>query len=328
MPVTYPFDPTGLANTNIIVDEIHTLTEINANPYRILIPEFAPFYLGNLQVKHVDQGGITSLLTEDVDYTICLPYIGATRSIGQMIYGGITINNDQLQGLIKITYRTLGGEWTADANYVLNVLAETVYNPRITVWDVVTNKPSLFPPINHDQSMDYVFGHQDLIDSINNLADQVLQGPSAANGFVQHILDENNPHQVTKDQVGLGNVANLPLATDAEVDNLDPVDKYFTVRQLMLLGIVGQDPNLLADHTGNHNNPHQVTKDQIGLGDVSNLPLATDQEVIDHVPVTKYVSLQQVLNLISTMAPVVLQGSDISRAEMFFTSSGVTRFKR
>lgn len=325
MSVSYPFDPTGLASTNLIADEIHTLTEVNNQPQRILIPEFAPFYLGNLQVKHVNIGGITTVLNEDTDYTVCLPYIGATRSIGQMIYGGITINNDSLNGLIKITYRTLGGEWTADKNYVLEAISEYNYNPRITVWDIVTNKQDLFPPINHDQSMDYVFGHQNLIDSINNLADQVIQGPNPNTGIIQHLINENNPHHVTKEQVGLGNLENYQMATDTEVDNLVPVDKYFTLRQLLLLGIAGQDPNLLADHTGNYNNPHHVNKDQIGLGLVENLALATEQEVLTGDHVTKYVTLSQVLTLIQNMAPVVLQGSDITRAELMYKSTGITR---
>ncbi len=325
MPVSYPFDTTGLALTNLIVDEIHTLTEVNDQNYRILIPEFAPFYLDNLQIKHTDLSGQTHILTEGPDYTICLPYIGATRSIGKMLYGGITINRDDINGLIKVTYQTLGGDWTADRLMVLEALAEYVYNPRITVWDIVTNKPNQFPPINHDQSMNYIYGHQDLIDSINDLADQVAQGPNPSTGIVLHLIDENNPHQVTKEQVGLGLVANLPLATDEEVDLLAPVDKYMTLRQMLLLGILGQDPNLLGDHTGNLSNPHQVNKMQVGLGLVENLALATETEVTNGEHVTKYVTLSQVLSLIDNMAPVVLQGADISRAELLFCSVSTHR---
>lgn len=325
MSVTYPFDPTGLANTNIIVDEIHTLTEVNAQQYRILIPEFAPFYLGNFQIKHTDQSGQTRLLNEDLDYSFCLPYIGATRSIGQMLYGAVTINDTITNGILKVTYRTLGGDWTADASLVLEALAEYVYNPRITVWDIVTNKPTMFPPINHDQSMDYIFGHQDLIDSINGVADQIATGPSSTTPIIQHLLDTSNPHETTADQVGLGNVANLPLATDEEVDTLAQVDKYFTLRQLTLLGIMGVDVNLLGQHIADSTNPHQTNKVQIGLGLVEDLPVATDQQVAAHDPVDAYVLLRQVLDIVANMAPVVLQGSDISRAEMMYYSASIQR---
>jgi len=325
MPVTYPFDPTGLAPSNIIPDEIHTLTEVNARTHRILIPNCSPFYLGSLQLKHVDSSGQTRLLVEDIDYTLCLPYIGATRSIGQMIYGGITIHQSLINGLIKITYRTLGGDWIADGNYVLEMLAEYVYNPRITVWDTVTNRTDAFPPINHDQSMDYVYGHQDLITSINELADTIITHPNPTTGIISHLIDVTNPHETTKDQVGLGLVENYPIASDAEVDSLAQVDKYFTLRQLTLLGIIGLDANLLGVHIGDHQNPHQVNALQIGLGQVADLPLALDTDVVAGIPTEAYVTLRQVLDIVTNMAPVVLQGSDISRAEILFTSSSTSR---
>ena len=44
----YDFDPTGSLPANLVVDELHTITEINVNTYNIIIPEFAPFYTNNL----------------------------------------------------------------------------------------------------------------------------------------------------------------------------------------------------------------------------------------------------------------------------------------
>lgn len=231
--VTYPFDTTGLSPANLIVDEIHTLTEINDTTYRIIIPEFAPFYLDNFILKHVDALGNVNPLTEGLDYHLCLPYIGATRSIGKMLYGGISITTLFVNGTIKITYQTLGGEWTADANFVLARLADMVYNPRITVWDIVTNKPNQFPPINHNLNMDYVFGHQDLITGITDLADIIANAPSQSNSLVTHLLDDANPHEVTKAQVGLGNLSNLPLATDQDIADRLPLNKYVTLKQVL-----------------------------------------------------------------------------------------------
>jgi hypothetical protein len=91
------------------------------------------------------------------------------------------------------------------------------YNPRTTVWDVVTDKPSAFPPITHDQNLDYVYGHLELITAINGIASQILTRPA--------------PDKIV---VGLGNVQNLPMASDAEVLSAAPVEKYITLRQLVL----------------------------------------------------------------------------------------------
>jgi len=313
--VNYPLDTTGLLTSNLIVDELHTLTEVNANTYRILVPEFAPFYLDNFQLKYTDSTGNVTILQEGVDYVFCLPYIGASRSIAKMLYGAVSINDNIINGTLKIRYQTLGGDWTADRDYVLEAIAESVYNPRITVWDVVTNKPSLFPPINHDQSMDYIYGYQDLIDGINSLANTIATGPNPTNSVVSHILNTDNPHQVTKQQLGLGNIVDLPLATDQEVSNLDPVDKYVTFKQLVDSGLFNTSTTAQSDHLTETNNPHQVTKEQVGLGNIVNYELASDQEVIDRMLVDKYVTLRQIVTLIQG-----IESKIVSPAEMLYYS--------
>ena len=99
----YDFDPTGSLPANLIVDELHTLTEVNANTYNIIIPEFAPFYTNNLSIIYNDgvNGDVT--LQENVHYVLCLLYIAASRSIGAMIYGGVTFLSDLPSGTIKFT---------------------------------------------------------------------------------------------------------------------------------------------------------------------------------------------------------------------------------
>jgi len=234
MPVIdYPLDTTGLSPANLVTNEAHTLTEVNSSTYRIIIPTYSPFYLDNFELKHIDDLGNPTILAPDVDYYLCLPYLGASRSIGKILYGGISINNEFVNGILMLSYQTLGGDWVSDPNYVIARLAEMTYNPKTTVWDVVTDKPNLFPPINHDQNADYVFGYQELINSINNLVNAVAAGPSQTLPIIQHMLLSNNPHGTTASQVGLGNVVNLPLATDPEVSTSSPVDKYVTLRQLV-----------------------------------------------------------------------------------------------
>ena len=72
--------------------------------------------------------------------------------------------------------------------------------------------------------------------------------------LIGHIQNQNNPHNVTKQQVGLGNVANVEQASKQDFNN----------------------------HTTNRNNPHSVTKAQVGLGNVTNVEQATKQEFNAH----------------------------------------------
>jgi hypothetical protein len=184
----------------------------------MIIPNFAPFYLDNLAVDYQAVDGTVTRLVENQHYITALPYVGASRSIGKMLYGGISFNTSFPNGSILLGYQTLGGEWIANTFYVLERLATMAYNPRITVWDVVTDKPNAFPPVNHDQNMDYIYGHQELITSINAIAAQIQNRPA--------------PNKVS---VGLGNVLNYPMATDAEISAMAGVDKYVTLRQILLL---------------------------------------------------------------------------------------------
>lgn len=273
--VAYPFDQTGIASSNLVSDEVHTLTEINAAPYRIIIPEFAPFYLDNLALNHIDLQGNATPLIEGVDYVPCLRYIGATISIGKMLYGGLSINNNNIQGLITVTYQTLGGEWLADASYVKERLASMIYNPRMTVWDIVTNKPNQFPPIEHDIQTDFVYDSGDLLNAINRIVD-TLANNQGSGALVQHKLDNNNPHEVTKAQVGLADVVNYGVASDTEIQEKASLDKYVTLRQLVGIGII--DPTIagnIATLIDNVNHLNLTSDEQAGLIDAQTSELIT-----------------------------------------------------
>lgn len=87
--------------------------------------------------------------------------------------------------------------------------------------------------------------------------DQEIQNKT--NLLVQdHSGAQNNPHSVTKEQVGLGNVENLTPAQMAEAAGALSADQ-----------ITGVDAKIDAHLLDA--NPHNVTKEQVGLGSVPNV---------------------------------------------------------
>lgn len=90
--------------------------------------------------------------------------------------------------------------------------------------------------------------------------------------FESHTENKSNPHEVTKDQVGLGNVPN--------VTTNDQTPTYNTVTSLTTLtsgeklstafGKIRLAITSLINHMSNTTNPHSVTKSQLGLGNVDN----------------------------------------------------------
>lgn len=236
--VSYPFDDTGVAPSNKVENELHTLTEVNSAPYRILIPVHAPFYLHNLLLEHVNQEGVVTPMVEGVDYYAALPYMAASRSTGRPVYGGLAMISDLPQGTMRLVqYQTVGGDWTADRNYVYEQLLASQYNSRTTWWDLITNVQELFPPSDHQQPVGDVAGHLDLLAKLDEIRAAILTSSSTANVPVQiftHMEETGNAHGLTLSDIGLDQIQNLPLATDQEVQERQEVDKYVTLRQIAL----------------------------------------------------------------------------------------------
>jgi hypothetical protein len=215
MPI-YALDTTGLNLANRVSSEQHTLSEVQSNNSGLIIPYYAPFYVDNLVVSKFINGNIVTL-DEGVDYNLVLPFIGASRSIGKMLYGGIAFTNFT-EGTPMITYQTLGGSWVADPSYVLNQLATLLYNPRVVTWDVVTNVQQTFPSINHSLAISDTYGYEDLISTVEQLSQAIINKPVPS-----------------KAMIGLGNVPNWLSATDSEVISGIETDKFISLRQLVLL---------------------------------------------------------------------------------------------
>lgn len=89
------------------------------------------------------------------------------------------------------------------------------------------------------------------IDGLPEKIDEVTKSKAEKVDLTAHIQNKNNPHNVTKQQVGLGNVTNVEQASKQDFNN----------------------------HATNRNNPHSVTKHQVGLGNVDNVRQASYESV-------------------------------------------------
>lgn len=86
--------------------------------------------------------------------------------------------------------------------------------------------------------------------------------------FKFHTTDYNNPHFVTKTQVGLAQVSNdLQLK---QASNLADVPNKATARTNLSVYSKAESDASLTSHTSRVDNPHATTKAQVGLGNVVN----------------------------------------------------------
>lgn len=183
--VSFSLDTTGQDPANLISNELHTVTSVNANTYRLLIPKFAPFYLDNFELVHTDSQGNVKILDEGVDFIHVLPYLAGSRSIAKMLYGAVSLTDELIDGSLSMTYQILGGDWIGDRTHVLEQFINYLYNPILVTWDQVTNVQDLFPPINHDVSTEQLYSHEDLINAMNQIRDAIITGPQLTPSLIQ-----------------------------------------------------------------------------------------------------------------------------------------------
>jgi hypothetical protein len=81
--------------------------------------------------------------------------------------------------------------------------------------------------------------------------------------YAAHVINFDNPHEVTATQVGLGNVQNYPMASLADAEAGSNQEEYMSpfLTQAAISTQVGTAFNA---HVVNYNNPHQVTASQVG----------------------------------------------------------------
>ena len=218
--VTYPLDMSGNNPANLIEGELHTVSESHFKDYFFIVPEFAPFYVDNFLLSISINGNITPL-QEDVDYSFALQYVTGTRISGKAMYGAITLHNLNLNGILLMNYQTIGGDQIADRLLVLTTLADKAYNPRTTIWDILTNVPNSLPPSPHYQDYDQFLGQEELVTKLGEIRDAIITNSSLTQQEIQSFFQLLNSGTLTSYVSKSGDTMNGPLTLAG--NPLDPL---------------------------------------------------------------------------------------------------------
>jgi hypothetical protein len=171
----YPFDPTGTATTNLVTNEQQALNPPTYEDFHFLIPFAAPYFATSLSVSIQPPTGPSRDLVEGIDYYCTFQFIDASRQCASPVYGAVSFIDNSLVGIVSFSYQTVGGDWTIDLNQIAVLLAQTLYNPRITSWDQVTEYPARFPPVDHSWDLVDLTGAADVVTAINGITNAILQ---------------------------------------------------------------------------------------------------------------------------------------------------------
>lgn len=272
--VKYPLDLTGVSSVNLVLKESQSLPD---GSYRALIPDYGAFFADSFVLRDSNSGDV---LLEGDDYTLIQAYDEATDATGQLVCAGFVVTNPSVTTTVDYDYQAIGGEFTHNVANLREMLTGVDWTTVTLSRGVRVGDPPAYPPMPHlhDAGDEYTFAY--LVMALERLAFALMVGNEVDHDVLRvliadlgdamdlalsnHFNDEGDPHQVTKAQVGLGDVENYPIATTAQMVTGTNHTSYTTPLRVA----EGIDEHFGKDftaHLNDESDPHQVTKEQVGL---------------------------------------------------------------
>lgn len=196
-------------------------------------------------------------------------------------------------------------------------------------WADIENKPTTFTPTAHKHT-------ESEISDLNKYTQQEVDAFLTAirELITTHEGKTNNPHNVTKVQVGLGSVQDYGVASQAVAETGTSNNTYLTpLRAMQLVAKWAQNNLASAENDGlmsatdygnlinavrdvaaamvhieSKSNPHAVTKVQVGLSSVQNYGIATQANAEAGTSNALYMTPLRVKNALDKFVPKALSG--------------------
>lgn len=267
MAVSYPLDTSGLATTNLVKSELQNVQPpANIDQASFIVPRAAPFFIESMEI-HTGPNKTGTKLVENVDFFFAHKFVAGCTFLGKMLYGSIVFTNSNYTGNVYLTYQTLGGDFVVNDAGIIERITNMLYRDiRFVTWDQIEGVPSAFPPDAHQHVVTDIKTMDDIHEALEQIA-AALIGENGGTGsesqayalIAAHLANNSSAH--TPAAVGLGNVRNYTIATEAEALSLR-ADRY------MSPSVTGY---LISRYIANLN-----------LGDIRNR-LATAETAIDNL---------------------------------------------
>lgn len=256
----YPLDPTGVNPENLVTAEPHTLS---ARRIRAVATQYGAFFSESLQIKDVTNNAI---LVKGQQFYAAELYELPTARYGKEVCAIVLITDENVGPEIELTYQALGGEFSNSMTAISQQIEKLKLDERPVGWGDLIARPDEFPPSHHLHDVGDVYGFEYLVHSLDRVRAAIImgdaashdaiyayidqeiaglraQGDATAQSLAAHLVDYNNPHNVTPEQ--------LDVYTKPVVDT-----KLSTLNTNL--------SNSINSHTAARNNPHVVTAAQVG----------------------------------------------------------------
>lgn len=166
----FPFDQTGLRIDNKIVDETHTVNEINGTDVNYIIPRNAPYFRESLVVFDTETN---KELTPGIDFEYTHHFSDADDALARKVYGGFALIDPNYTGQIKIGYQTLGGEFVTEFSQAIQGGISTLKDLTTVDWEDIAGVQPTFPPTAHTHPVTGVDGVSQFLDIMHKIKEAI-----------------------------------------------------------------------------------------------------------------------------------------------------------
>jgi len=320
--IQYPLDLDGTSPTNKIVGERREITQ---NTARVFVPLAGPFYTSTFVIRNVDTG--KDLVPVD-DYVLAQPFAQASLRSGKDVMCAVVLKV-QAPITVEMDYQVVGGEYSWNLGALKDLIEELNLDERPIKWGSIIGRPTMYPPAPHIHDIGDTYGWEYVTWQLERITNAILVGDEASHDelrqqmqFIRdqlqanidavdkkvddHLNDFANPHKTTKAQVGLGLVENYQVASSAEALAGTAANRYMTPTLVSVLAnrIATE---LVNAHEAKQNNPHNVTKAQVGLGNVDNFLTATQAQAEAGTATNAFMTPQRTYQAIMVHAGTLIQ---------------------
>ena len=203
------------------------------------------------------------ILTRKIDY-VAFEFVADPSEItGKEVCCAVLIKNNNISGDVFVTYQAVGGPFSLNAEAITEAINNLNIDARSVAWGDVIAKPDYFPPLRHLHDIGDVYGFEYIVNAIEDLRNAILNGDASAHSAIIRRIDD------------LKSWVNQRI-----IDNIA----------------------VLENHMRDASNPHKTDKNQVGLGQVQNYAIATDQQALDGIINNAYMTPYLVAKYVSYKA--------------------------
>lgn len=308
-PLTrYPLDKTGVSPDNLVKDEVHTLS---TNQVRAVALDYGAFYRQGLVVY---DHSTDKLLDYGTHYKFGELLQDLTLTIGEEVYALLLIMDPNVSSQVRVTYQCVGGDFQYNMNGVVSLYETVMHDNRPVDWENVLNKPAEYTPSIHNHLLEEVVGWEPVISAIERVGNAITLSNIPA--FEYYTLWIKGEIGRLKEEITSYADREIKRVDDYARAQFELTRKMVEEETAKIDQYLKDQSAAIASHLVSTDNPHQTTAEQVGLGDVPNIPILTRADILAQVAAPKLVTADNLVLAVGQLADAPSYTLSLSQTEI------------